>query len=311
MIRAVVVAVFAFCVSAGTANAQTCGSYPNSLTNGTTADAVQVMANFNFILNCLNTFNPPSSPLRGYIAGLTLSNDLGSPSTVVDVTAGVATSDDMTTSMTLAAFSKNCNAAWAVGAGNGGLDSGSALATSTWYHVFVIERTDTNVVDVLCSTSATSPTLPTSYTKKRRIGSIKTDASAHILGFIQIGDEFWWKSPILDVNNGSITTSRATLPLPSVPSGLQVKAFLNTFFFGSSGSGHSVYFSQLAVTDQAPINTAAPLHSSYDGTSSIGADMQVVIWTDTNQSIGVRADASSTTVRVSTLGWLDTRGRFN
>ena len=41
---------FAFIFSvaiAGTAGAQTCTAYPNTLTNGTTADATQVMANFN------------------------------------------------------------------------------------------------------------------------------------------------------------------------------------------------------------------------------------------------------------------------
>ena len=40
---------------AGFATAQTCGTYPNNLTAGNTADASQVMANFNFILGCLNS----------------------------------------------------------------------------------------------------------------------------------------------------------------------------------------------------------------------------------------------------------------
>lgn len=36
------------------AQAQNCGTYPNILTNGTTADANQVMADFNLIRNCAN-----------------------------------------------------------------------------------------------------------------------------------------------------------------------------------------------------------------------------------------------------------------
>jgi hypothetical protein len=43
------------------AYAQTCPTYPNTLTNGTTADATAVMGNFNSILNCANTSLAPSS----------------------------------------------------------------------------------------------------------------------------------------------------------------------------------------------------------------------------------------------------------
>lgn len=41
---------------ANSALASNCPSYPYTLTNGTTADANQVMANFNSILNCSNGF---------------------------------------------------------------------------------------------------------------------------------------------------------------------------------------------------------------------------------------------------------------
>ena len=47
----------------GTARATNCSSfpYPNSLTNGTTADGSQVMGNFSAILNCANTVLAPLS----------------------------------------------------------------------------------------------------------------------------------------------------------------------------------------------------------------------------------------------------------
>jgi hypothetical protein len=32
-------------------------------------------------------------------------------------------------------------------------------------------------------------------------GSIKTDGSSNILGFVQVADMFIWKTPILDVND--------------------------------------------------------------------------------------------------------------
>src|SRR5260370_140508 len=114
-----------------------------------------------------------ASFLRGAIAGLTLS---GGGSQTLTIAAGQATSDDVTTSMALPSTTTKTFAAWAVGSGNGGLDTGS-IADNTWYHVFAIERTDTGVVDALISLSPTAPTLPANYTKKRRIGSIRTDAT--------------------------------------------------------------------------------------------------------------------------------------
>ncbi len=49
-------------VLAGGAAAANCPNYPYTLTNGTTADAIQVMDNFNAILGCANTLAPLVSP---------------------------------------------------------------------------------------------------------------------------------------------------------------------------------------------------------------------------------------------------------
>lgn len=71
-------------------------------------------------------------------------------------------------------------------AGANGLDTG-ALASSTWYSVWVIWNGTTTAG--LISTSATSPTMPTGYTHKARVGWIRTDgtASKFPLGFTQRG----------------------------------------------------------------------------------------------------------------------------
>lgn len=55
-----------FLAVAGTASAQTC-SLPNTLTNGTTADATQVMANFDALLNCANGNGSVGSGTSGQI----------------------------------------------------------------------------------------------------------------------------------------------------------------------------------------------------------------------------------------------------
>jgi hypothetical protein len=79
-----------------------------------------------------------------------------------------------------------------LGTAAGALDTG-AIANSTWYHVWLIERVDTGVVDVLFSLSATAPTMPANYTRKRRIGSMK-DGRFRALGYRspKLATEFLW-----------------------------------------------------------------------------------------------------------------------
>src|SRR5581483_6632569 len=92
-----------------------------------------------------------ASALQNYLTGLTLST-AGSSATF-SVAAGEAMDSTNVALMILAASISKTTSSWAVGSGNGGLDTG-AIATSTWYHVWLIQRPDTGVVDVLISTSA-------------------------------------------------------------------------------------------------------------------------------------------------------------
>ncbi len=75
---------------------------------------------------------------------------------------------------------------WAVGSGNGGLDTGS-IANNTWYYVYNIKRVDTGVTDVIYSTSSSSPALPTDYTLYQIIGAVLTDGSAHFVDQVNFG----------------------------------------------------------------------------------------------------------------------------
>jgi hypothetical protein len=54
MIRIIIAAIWFSFVFIGGVSAQNCVTYPNTLTNGTNADANQVMQNFSFVLNCAN-----------------------------------------------------------------------------------------------------------------------------------------------------------------------------------------------------------------------------------------------------------------
>ena len=242
-----------------------------------------------------------ASLLQGHIGGLALANDGTSPQTVIDTSSGVATSDDATTMMKLASFTKS-TAGWSVGSGNGCLDSGT-VANSTWYHLFVIERTDTGVVDELCSTPASAPTLPTSYTKQRRIGSFKTDASAHILAFTQTGTgnkrKYLLGTAVNDVSSQIVNSGARTLfTMASVPSGIKVDGIFDLNATNAT-AGTAGSISSPDTADPAPSAnwTVAVSNKAYAGT--------YIVRTDTSQRIGVSSGANSTSVNVQSVGWYD------
>lgn len=244
--------------------------------------------------------------LQGYIGGLTLSNDVGTPNTVYDIAAGQATSDDATTLMTLASAYTKTTGAWAVGTGNGSLDTG-AVANSTWYHVFVIERTDTSVVDLLISTSATAPTMPTNYTKKRRIGSFFTSGAAAIIGFVQHGNTFLWKTPINTLNATSPGATTAVSQTVSVPPGVIVE-FIGSALVTNAATTTFVYYSDLATTDTAAAGGAFTFATGLVNEAPGG---QIRIFTNTSQQIRMRNANAGDVNRLVSLGWVDLRGRFD
>ena len=84
--------------------------------------------------------------------------------------------------------------------GANGLDTGS-LATQKAYHVYIISNGSTTAS--LASLSSTSPTLPSGYTYKARVGSIGTTMiDSNLLKLIQINDN----SFLQDQNNDQTTT---------------------------------------------------------------------------------------------------------
>jgi hypothetical protein len=248
------------------------------------------------------------SLLRSYLAGLTLST--AGASATMTVAAGQAADSTNSALMTLASAIGKTTGAWAVGTGNGGLDTGT-IANNTWYHFHLIRRPDTGVVDVLLSLSATSPTLPTNYTQFRRIGAGRTNGSAQWIQFLQRGDEFIWFSPILDVDITNEPTT-GTLRTMSVPTGVKVQALMNARQ-DPTGASTDVYFSDPDTTDLAPSQTAAPL-SSFSARAGVGTPIptaQIRCTTNTSAQIRTRHSngSASNSFRVATYGWIDTRGR--
>mgnify|MGYP001608542833 CR=1 FL=1 len=249
-------------------------------------------------------------PLAGYLFGLTLSNNGVDAINDIDIAVGETTSNDTNAVdrrvMGLrTAITKRLDAAWTVGTNQGGLDTG-AIANTT-YHMWLIMRPDTEVVDVLFSTSATAPTMPTNYTLRRRIGSI-VRAAGTIRAFIQDGDWFTYSVPIGDRDSALGGTTAVTLTL-SVPTGINVRALFAVK--SSYNASYPVYmwFSDLAQTDTAP--SASVFNHAVGGSGATNAQSGSLLMIRTNTSAQIRARTDTDiAVTISMQGWIDTRGRM-
>jgi hypothetical protein len=234
------------------------------------------------------------SVLRGYIDGLAFSNDVGTPNTKIDVSAGVAMDDTNTTMFNMASGVINCGTN-----GVNGLDTGS-LAISTWYHTFAIGTPGAATTAYLASTSLT-PSMPATYTLKRRIGSFMTDGSAHILPLSQNGDEFIWPTSHVDFSSG--VTGTPVNPALTVPPGVVVWALFRAIAVDGNTGAVTLY----SLAESAAAGT------SLTGGSGAAGQWQAAghfnLRTNTSRQIGLYGDATGPIVTITTYGWIDRRGR--
>lgn len=232
----------------------------------------------------------------------------------IDFLAGAATVTDgsvYTVAQTSSTITKQLDASWAVGDAAGGLDTGS-IAADTWYHYWMIMRSDTGVVDFLFSTSATSPTMPSNYDFKRRIGACLTDSYSNITSYFQRGDRFMYADQAMyDVNNidpGSGSWVNATV---SCPLGVET-GWYGFILSRSTVGGHDTSFWHGHKT--AP-SVSGPDHYSIRATRTQAANAWDVwngdgIITNTSSQIQYYPDNSAIYgLSVGTLGWDDPRGR--
>jgi hypothetical protein len=119
---------------------------------------------------------------KGLMRGLGISNNATTPDEQVDIAAGLCRNDADDGDIAYAGGTIDITAS-----GANGLDTGS-VAANTFYAVWLIWHPTGPVVAGLLSASFSSPTLPGGYTKKRRIGVVKTDATSDLYLFKQFGE---------------------------------------------------------------------------------------------------------------------------
>ena len=243
--------------------------------------------------------------LRSYLAGLTLST-AGSSATF-SVAAGVAADSTNADMMTLSGSISKTTSSWTAGAGSGALDTG-AIANNTWYHAYLIKRTDTQIVDVLISLSASAPALSANYTLARRIGSMKTDGSAHWLAFTQYGDNFIWSVAINEISTSSPSTSLTSVTLGGVPPGIATIVHIRGIFT-SATAGNEVLMAAGDETSTLDGTSSGRNRTAEVATASIASVFQIDLQTNASAQVKYQSTTTSATLDFNTFGWIDRRGR--
>lgn len=251
---------------------------------------------------------------QGYIFGLTLANNALDVINDIDIAVGTAASSVASpyVSMNLASpLGKRLDAAWVVGgtpaASLGGLDTG-AIANGT-YHVYLIQRSDTGVVDACFSASATAPTIggsiPAAYDRWRRIGSIIRAAGA-IRVFQQYGDIFNLRTPVAD-RSSTAGFSSALLTL-TVPSGIVVKPILSFSTNINAGANFAAFLGDASSGQAYATIAALTSASAYNETNFVPP----VFSTNTISQLYYGCQFTGTIAGnvLTTNGWVDHRGRL-
>lgn len=251
-------------------------------------------------------WSTPVSP-RSAVQGLTYANNGTDATNDIDIATGSAMDATNAVMMVLgSALTKRLDAAWAVGNNQGGLDTGSIADTD--YFIWLINRPDTDVTDVLFSTSATSPTMPTSYTYKKLIGWFKRVSSAIVAFNTYEGPggalEFKWKAPTLDVSLTNTLEDVRRLDALKVPLVFSVESIARYEMYDNANAtiGRVCCPDE---TDAAALIATAPLNNLYSY-PNVFAVQELRVRTDSSGRVASRA-AGPTTVdsyKIATVGFI-------
>lgn len=226
-----------------------------------------------------------------------LSNNITDPANDLDSAFGTFDFDDGTGRATLPAGTGQLDVLF--GTGNGMLDVGTIANTT--YHIFAIYNPVNSIAKLLASTSLASPTMPSGFTKKARIMSIKR-VSAALQLFDQFDKTFYLRTQVED---RALAAPPATpvLLTTSLPSGISLMGIFNCYIETGSSLPNSILIANPNSTTTASTST----HNLRVVSSSASACSYNLIQVPTNSSAQVSVDAVSTngSLQVITQGWID------
>ena len=182
--------------------------------------------------------------------------------------------------------------------GAGGLDTGSFQGNTT-YHIFGITNFTNGTSSIIASLNPI-PTLPSGYTKYKRIMSVLSNSTPAIRPFIQDGIKVSLKDSVLSYS-GNIN-STPTLRSMTIPSGIRVEAWGFCYIANFN-------VNNLTITIRDPsANNGLGYGVSYGGSAAGGFDMggNFSVLTNTNSQLYASISGGSTTsFNLYTQGWID------
>jgi len=235
-----------------------------------------------------------------HLSGYKLSNNTTDSANDIDIAAGRCRDDTDTVDIIGTAMTKRIDAVWAAGTNQGGRDTGSVTA-NTWWNVFAIFNATTGASDYLLSQSLASPTMPSGFTYKRRVGAIYRSVSNVIQQFLQFGDYFMWNPAVVTFSATITTGSTFNVYVPWIG-----KAFQANLRVGAVCTGG---WAQVVVqTSNYNLGTLAS--SLFPPVANIWASYIADFWTSAAGTITAAVAASqggTVTFACETLGYYDHR----
>lgn len=238
-------------------------------------------------------------PLSGNVL---LSNNVTDPTNDIDASTGVYQFSDNTGRAVLSAITKRLDATWAVGTNQGGLDTG-VKTNSTWYHWYTIYNPTTATSDLIASTNASAPALPTGYTKSSLVESVYVDSGGLIRPFTHRPGFMSLKTTVMDATVAApVSTNRIPVTI-STPLGRVVQAYPQIYHSYNVGQGAGVfgYYSCMDEADVTP--SVSNFHTQSSEVSTVESTFSRPIFTNTSSQIGVRFTSTLTRYSINIAGW--------
>ena len=235
-----------------------------------------------------------------YVEGLIVSD---STTSIKDISVGSCRSDDNTLDIVSAGvLSLNITSS-----GANGLDTGSE-ASNTWYAIYVIGGGG-NATASLLSVSATSPTLPGTYTVQRRIGWVRNDGSSNFYEYDTQStgrDRFvLWNEveTILELLTNGGATTYTNVDISELIPPTCTTAYINANHVSNDGGQEFVTFRTAGLAGTGP--RAHRVFAGSANSAEASASTCFFIRTDSTQNIEYRNSSGSEQTDIWVLGYTD------
>jgi hypothetical protein len=235
----------------------------------------------------------------GYQDELRTGNNSGDAVNDIDFFAGTVRSTDNTQTITLSStITKQIDANWAAGTGNGGFPSGLTLTNATFYWLFVIAKPD-GTTDCGFDSSHTAVNLladATGYTVYAPVGFVYRSGGGNNRPYEHLGDSIIYDTPFNDVAVATAVPTVRTSISMTVPSGAEpiFNVYLATNAVGATRYGIVTNLSQQDVTPSITDYTVATSQTASAGGQRQAEPAGFHVTADANKYLGFRFDSAAT-----------------